>query len=71
MSFSLLIASFLGLNALFMSADPNTIVPELKYFGFDTDWYYDVGNIIAMTVLAGGVISNGMDMKVYLNKAFK
>ena len=71
MSFSLLIASFLGLNSLFMTYENYKIVPEDKYYGFDSSWYQDVGNIIASTVLASSIISNGLDMRIYLGKAFR
>jgi hypothetical protein len=71
MSFSLLIASFAGLNELFITYADYVIPPKEKYYWYDSQWYHDVGNIIAATALTGNFIQNGMDFKKYAKKTIK
>lgn len=70
-SFSLIIASFTGLNKVLIKYEDHKILPSSKYNGFDTNWYRDIGNIICCTVFFSSFISNGIALKSYFKSQFK
>jgi hypothetical protein len=63
------LVSLTGLNKAFVNYEPFVIRPEkLGYAGFDTDWYFDVGRVITVTVFLSCFWANLIDCRVYLKQ---
>ena len=63
------LVSLTGMNKAFVDYEPFVIRPsKLGYDGFDTDWYFDVGRVITVTVFLSCFWANFIDTRVYLKQ---
>jgi hypothetical protein len=63
------LVSLTGLNKAFVNYEAFVIRPEkLGYAGFDTDWYFDVGRVITVTVFLSCFWANFIDCRVYFQQ---
>lgn len=63
------LVSLTGMNKAFVKYEPYVIRPEkLGYAGFDTDWYFDVGRVITVTVFLSCFWANLVDCRVFLKQ---
>ena len=60
----LLLISFTPLNSIFVSESSPNI--HKRYFGFESDWYADVGKILVMTLGLNAFTANAWQFKNFV-----
>lgn len=72
--FLMIFISLSGTNKLFIHYENFQIKPEkeeLRYDGFDSDWYFDVGRVITLTVFISCFVANIIDLQKFIVYYFK